>query len=623
MSSPNLTGRQTTSSKSYAQVVGVATNATNDYTNFGFPLYLHTQLSSSSGGTNTPISSCSSCHELNNILDAEGVSALSSNELKRKLTRVQHFLRNKRIQLNHFQTRFTEAKDALEKADDPDFKFNTVKTQLNLYYEKARSSIDSKKKAECDLNDLKHNKIYEWQTKHPDCKTAMKPDHMNSKITKLQQEIDSLKDKIGSFENDMKYIGGGKAGKDRRSLANQDSRVVGNIRASKEKLSTTIKKRNELKSFMEKVIELQEKIKQDDNEYKELQAKIKSMKEESDPLRNAIELRDKVQRFTMDIGMLEIEEKLLQERRVHIAEQRRISKLSIENESTPVRTGDGPGSSSLVGLNRPQSSHKYRHNLDIAAQLLAELKSVRDLKRNQLHQEVLRILVYFALDDVFLRDGPEPCIEFLEKYLKNSPPRGWPSKGDFSPHKTSGISKLATENYSQNGESGYRSLSTGDRALYGISDEIIEALSTSQSQNTFSVAPLTDMDSSSVGILDSSSQAPQVSQTGEPDEDLADEVEEPLARTFSEQMFSSQESSAATLQQITKESEKTPYISDWMASKSVSNSGVATSEGSEKNEAPNTDPSTDSFRSLSLTSNTDFQNLEEYPPLKPLDEDAP
>ena len=63
---------------------------------------------------------------------------------------------------------------------------------------------------------------------------------------------------------------------------------------------------------MDKVIELQEKIKQDDNDYKELQAKIKSMKEESDPLRNAIELRDTVHRFTMDIGMLEIEEKLLQ-----------------------------------------------------------------------------------------------------------------------------------------------------------------------------------------------------------------------------------------------------------------------------------------------------------------------
>ena len=55
-----------------------------------------------------------------------------------------------------------KSKDAVEKADDRDFKLNTVKTQLNLYYEKARSSIDVKVKAECDLNDfdLKH-KIYE------------------------------------------------------------------------------------------------------------------------------------------------------------------------------------------------------------------------------------------------------------------------------------------------------------------------------------------------------------------------------------------------------------------------------------------------------------------------------
>ena len=88
-----------------------------------------------------------------------------------------------------------EAKDALENADDSDFKFNTVKTQLKIYYEV--SQLDRQQKEDrVRLEYLKHNKIYEWQTKHPGCKIDMKPDHINSKITKLQQEIYSLKDKI-------------------------------------------------------------------------------------------------------------------------------------------------------------------------------------------------------------------------------------------------------------------------------------------------------------------------------------------------------------------------------------------------------------------------------------------
>ena len=54
------------SHKSYAQVVGIPEKRFINFGNYGSPLHLQTQLSSSSGGATTPISisSSSSCHGL-------------------------------------------------------------------------------------------------------------------------------------------------------------------------------------------------------------------------------------------------------------------------------------------------------------------------------------------------------------------------------------------------------------------------------------------------------------------------------------------------------------------------------------------------------------------------------
>ena len=610
--------------KSYAQAVGVATHS-NELSNFGFPLYLHTQMSSSSGGTNTPLSSCSSCHELNNILDAKGVSILSSNELRKKLRRVQELLKTKRITRNHFQSKFADSKSFLERTKKPDEKLSDAKKELNAYFEKAQKLLDYKRKAQSDLSHLLQNTLYDWHARNPECKTAIKIEHMNSKVAKLQQEETQLREKIDSLETEMKNIGGGRGNKERRNLVAQDSRTVNSIRSNKERLSATVRKRNELKFFVDKWQELADVIKDFDTQYKELQMKIRTLKDNSDPLRNAIELRDKVHKCDLEIGRLECEERLLLERKDHIIEQRRLSKLALENDSTPIKPGDSTASSSSLGtLTRPPSYLKHRRDsgskqkLETAAHLLLTLKSARDqhAKRNTLHHELLARLVDFGLDDVFLSKGSEPCIEFLEKYLKNSPPNCSPSKADNCIHKDSGMKTVAssTEERSQNDrESGYRSLSTGDKTLHGVSDEIIEALSQHQA-TSFSATPLTEADTSSVGMIDSSSQAPQPSQAEDVSEEFVEEAEEPFARTFSEQLFT-QEMSAVTLQQISKESEtKAPYISDWMASKSISSNLITSVVAiGEQDSADNSNIANKEVPANS----TDFQDLEEYPPLKP------
>jgi len=608
---PDEAGPEGTANKSYAQVVGVKAHV-GDYSNFGLPLYLNTQMSSSSGGTNTPISSCSSCHDLN-VLDAEGVSNLSSNELRSKLKRYHYLLKSKKSNLSYLKTKFNDVRHVLEKFKKPDEKLAEFKQEMNEYREKANKLLNDKRRAQSDLSDLTQNTLYEFNQKYPDCKVA-KLDHLSSKLVKLQQDEAMFKEKLESFENEMKNIGGTGRGNQRRNLNAQDSRAVNHIRTCKERLASIAKKRAELKGMIQRYHNSAENIKSCDSQYKENQAKITSLKEKSDPLLNAVDLRNKVEKLNQEIIRYEYEISLMNERKEHIFEQRRLSKLSLENDATPIKTGDV---SSNVGYHQTQTRSKLK--LEAAAQLLLTLKNNRDVnpKRHTVHHEFLSRLVDFGLDDEYLRNGPEPCVGFLEKYIKNCPLNSSPSKGDLN-LRDSGMNKASSgEKLHNDKESGYRSLSTGDKTLNCVSDEIIDALSQHQATSV-SANQLTEADTSSIGLFDSLSQAPQTSHADEAlDEAEEERGEDKFSRTLEEQSLH-RELAAVNLQRIPREPEaKALYVTDWI------NQGVAEGMGSSFDkaggggirDAKKSDTSNNANKESAVDS-TDFQNLEEYPPLK-------